>query len=291
MSQPKLNLPSTPTYYQNPLQSGDLSTLSGLGHQLTSGDFGQGAGGDLSWLQQAVNPNQGYLQSALSSAQGLLQPQFRDTLQQINNNAAANNQLNSSTYTDALARSQSDLNSQYQSLVGQAAMQDSTNAMNNRLSLFGTGLNTLQSALGGEQNDTSSQNGFNQQNYENQVGALLAGRNTSGGLLGGLTGAAGGALAGSSLGPFGAIAGGLAGGLGGALAPQSSNLGGSLLQAGTGLYGSNQLNSTLSGIGKIYGSAAPGSTASNNPFSVSGAAGSQGNNIDQLLALYGGNRN
>lgn len=262
MSQQKLNLPATPTYYQNPLQSSDLSTLSGLGHQLTSGNFGEGAGGDLSWLSQAVNPNQDYLQSALQSAQGILQPQFRDTLQQINNNAAANNQLNSSTYTDALARSQSDLNSQYQSMLGQASMQDYTNAMNNRLSLFGTGLNTLQSALGGEQQDTGSQNAFNQQNYENQVGAALAQRNVSGGFGGALTGAIGGGLAGSTLGPFGAIAGALGGGLAGGLSPQASNTGGQLLQGGAGLYGSSQLNNIFKGIG----STGAGSTASNDPF-------------------------
>ena len=294
MSQQKLKLPATPSYYQNPLQSGDLSTLSGLGHQLTSGNFGQGAGGDLSWLSQAVNPNQGYLTQALSAAQGVLQPQFRDTLQQINNNAAANNQLNSSTYTDALARSQSDLNSQYQSMVGQAGMQDYTNAMNNRLSLFGTGLNTLQSAIGGEQQDTGSRNEFNQQNYENQVGAMLAGRNPSGGFGGALTGAIGGGLAGlpfaGATGGLSVLGGALGGGLAGGFSPQASNMGGQLLQSGAALAGSKMLsNSFGSGLGKIGTSPIAGSTASNNPFQLSGSLGPQGNNMDYLSALYGRN--
>lgn len=159
-----LNLPPTPTYYQNPLQQGDIGNQSQLAGNLTSGNLP-------SWLQSTINPNNSA--NALSAAQGLLQPQFRDTLQQINNNAAANNQLNSSTYTDALARSQSDLNSQYQSIVSQQAINDANQANQNKLSLFGSGLGTLQSAIGNEAQDTGAQNSFNLSNYSNQVASAI----------------------------------------------------------------------------------------------------------------------
>lgn len=163
----QLELPASPTQYTNPLQQGDINYQSGLGHDLTSGNFS----GELSWLQPLLNNNNGA--NALSSAQGILQPQFRDTLQQINNNAAANGQLNSSTYTDALARSQSDLNSQYQSIVSQQAINDSNQSNQNRLNLFGTGLNTLQQGIGNEQQDSAATNQFNLENYSNLVAQAI----------------------------------------------------------------------------------------------------------------------
>lgn len=159
-----LNLPATPTYYQNPLQNQDIANQSNVANNLVNGNIP-------AWLQSTINPNNS--QNALTAAQGILQPQFRDTLQQINNNAAANNQLNSSTYTDALARSQSDLNSQYQSIVSQQAINDSNQANQNKLSLFGNGLSDLSGAIGSEQQDTGAQNSFNLSNYDNQVASAV----------------------------------------------------------------------------------------------------------------------
>lgn len=163
-SHKNLNLPATPTYYQNPLQAGDMGLQSQTAANLINGNLPP-------WLQSTVNPNNSA--NALSYAQGLLQPQFRDTLQQINNQAAANNQLNSSTYTDALARSQSDLNSQYQGIVSQQAINDANQSNQNKLSLFGSGLGDLQSAIGNEQNQGNSQNQFNLSNYSNQVAGAI----------------------------------------------------------------------------------------------------------------------
>lgn len=163
----QLELPTPPTQYVNPLQRDDIAYQSGIGHDLTSGNLN----GNLSWLQPLLNNNNGA--NALSAAQGTLQPQFRDTLQQINNQAAANGQLNSSTYTDALARSQSDLNSQYQSIVSQQAINDSNQNNQNRLNLFGSGLNTLQQGIGNEQQDSGATNQFNLQNYDNLVAQTI----------------------------------------------------------------------------------------------------------------------
>lgn len=167
---PNLNLPNAPTQYTNPLLMGNLANQSGLANQLTSGDFT----GDLSWLSGLTNPNSGYLQNALSAAQGTLQPQFRDTIQQLQNTAAANGSLNSSTFTDALARAGSDLNSAYQTQLGNAAMQDYTNANNNRLSLFGSGLSLGQQAIGNQTTQGNNTNTFNLDNYGNIVAKAIS---------------------------------------------------------------------------------------------------------------------
>lgn len=160
----KLSLPTPPTQYTNSLQQGDISYQSGLAHDLTSGNLPE-------WLQSTINPNNSA--NSLSYAQGLLQPQFRDTLLQIKNQAAEAGSLNSSTYTDALARSQSDLNSQYQSIVSGQAINDANQANQNKLSLFGSGLNTLQQGIGNEQNDSNATNQFNLANYDNLVAQAI----------------------------------------------------------------------------------------------------------------------
>lgn len=158
-----LELPTPPSYQENENLSPNITFGSQTSKDLISGNFG----GNLSWLNPTINNNNSAL--ALSGAQGLLQPQFRDTLQQITNKAAENNQLNSSTFTDALARSQSDLNSQYQSIVSQQAINDSNQSNQNRLNLFGQGLQGLQGFTGLAQNQTNSENSFNLDNYSNLV--------------------------------------------------------------------------------------------------------------------------
>lgn len=164
---PQLQLPLAPTYQQNPNLGPNIDYGSQYNRGLLSGDFT----GDRSWLSPLVNTNTS--QQALQYAQGILQPQFRDTLQQINNNAANNNQLNSSTYTDALARSQSDLNSQYQSIVSQGAINDAYQNNANRLNILGQGEQGLQGFTGLAQNQTNSQNDFNLNNYNNQVASAI----------------------------------------------------------------------------------------------------------------------
>lgn len=173
---PQLHLPIPPTYQQNSNLGPNIDYGSQYNQGLLSGDFT----GDRSWLSPLVNTNTS--RDALSYAQGILQPQFRDTLQQINNNAANNNQLNSSTYTDALARSQSDLNSQYQSLVSQGAINDAYQNNANRLNILGAGEQGLQAFTGLAQNQTNSENQFNLSNYDNQVaGAVQENQNARNG--------------------------------------------------------------------------------------------------------------
>lgn len=162
-SQKKLELPATPTQQFNP----NLKPNIDFGSQYNTGLLQGDLTGDRAWLSPLVNNNNGA--NALSYAQGLLQPQFRDNLNTIRNEAANNNQLESSTFTDALARSQSDLNSQYQSIVSQQAINDSNQNNSNRLSLLGAGQNGLQAFTGLAQQQTNSENQFNLDNYSNLV--------------------------------------------------------------------------------------------------------------------------
>lgn len=162
-----LKLPDTPTYQTDPNYQQGVNSLQQYGNQLSSGDLS----GNLSWLQPLLNNNNSA--NALAAAQGVLQPQFRDTLTQIKNEAAANGQLESSTFTDAIARSQSDLNSQYQSIVSGQAINDNNLNNQNRLNLFGTGLNTIGQATTFGQNNQNSQNQFNLQNYDNLVAQAI----------------------------------------------------------------------------------------------------------------------
>lgn len=167
MGAKKLELPNPPEQYLNSNLRPNIDFGSTTGKDLISGNFG----GNLSWLNPTINSNNSQL--ALTAAQGVLQPQFRDTLQQITNAAAANGNLSSSTYTDALARSQSDLNSQYQSIVSQQAINDSNQSNQNRLKLFGAGLDTLQGFTGAAQDDSNFTNDFNLKNYDNIVAKAI----------------------------------------------------------------------------------------------------------------------
>lgn len=161
------SLPTPPSYVENENLSPNITFGSDFTKNLLKGDFT----GNLSWLNPTVNNNNSAL--ALAAAQGSLQPQFRDTLTQISNQAAANGQLNSSTFTDALARSQSDLNSQYQSIVSQQAIRDAEQSNANRLNLLGQGLAGLQGFTGLAQGQTNAENSFNLQNYDNLVAQAI----------------------------------------------------------------------------------------------------------------------
>ena len=210
----------------------NLQQLTQLGQNLSSFNF-EGA---LSPLQQTIQFNPEIIKSALSQAQGLLQPQFKQLQQQAVNTAAANNQLGTSTFTSALANVQENIASQFQAIVSGAAVSSAHQALQNRIALVGAGANISQSALQGALSSQGQENTFNAQNFQNQLGQFAA--NQSGGIFGALTGGIGGALGGAALAPFtggASLFPALLGGIGGAAAGGfgAPGTGGSLLQAGT----------------------------------------------------------
>ena len=175
MGKNSLNLPATPTYYQNPFQTSDIGLQRNVGNSLISGNLSDqsGSGGaNLSWLQSLVNPN--FSAQAIQGAQASLLPQYNQNTLDIKNQAAASNALNSSTFTDALAKNEFNLNSQLQGIGLTQGIQDAYAANQNKGALFNTGLGLNQQTISNDQQDTSSQNNFNLENYSNQVAQAIA---------------------------------------------------------------------------------------------------------------------
>lgn len=268
------SLPDTPSLYQNPYVNQSVNGLYNYAQGLLSPDIA----GLPSILQDTVSTNPNVTRLTLEGLQAQLAPQLRQSRQDTINQLEANNQLTGSTTASALGNIQADYESQLVNAGAQAGIADINRALQNRIGLYGTGLNTLQAAgqLGlGEQ---SQINQFNLENYQNQVAKVFAEqKQNGGGLIGGLTGAIGGGLAGFALAPFtgGAslaamaptLLGATGGGLAGAFGPAGT--GGSFLTAGAGLagqsfntnqttpystrYGSEQINNLLAANGQFYG--------------------------------------
>lgn len=244
MSKKKIDQPDAPEFQAEQNVQPNINQLSDLGGRLTSFDFG----GELSPLQDTIDLDPEVTRLALDFAQNSLSPAFNRTRQNTINELANLGSLTSSTTSNAFAQQDFDLNQQFQAITSQAALADRERALGNRLNLFGTGLNTLESATGLGLNQQTQLNAFEQQKFENQIALNELNRDTSGGLVGGLTGAIGGGLAGFSIGgPYGAIAGALGGGLAGGFGPQGT--GGQFLNAGS-MLGASSLKA-----------AKPGSTA------------------------------
>lgn len=274
MSKPKApTLPNTPTYFQDPLISQANQSQFNLGQGLTSGSIYQENPG----LAETVNTNPQMTQLMLQGLQAQLamplQQQRQDTINQLE----ANNQLTGSTTASALGNIDQNYTNQLVSAGAQAGMADINRALQNRVALFGTGLNAIQSAGQGAQTSSNAQNQFNLENYQNQVAKVLGEqKQQSGGFMGGLTGALGGAMAGSSFGPVGMGIGAVAGGAAGAFSPQGT--GGALFQSGAGLAGS-RLGNSQGSTSNVYNYSAGAAT----PESIIGGLGS----YYQPLAGYG----
>lgn len=163
-----LELPATPTYQTDPIFQKGYQDLSGFANQLIKGDY-SGFGG----LQDATSLHPETTQLALQAAQGFLQPQYAQSNLDIQNMAIANNQNTSSTFTDALAKNAFNLNSQYQGIATNAALQDAQSARTNRIGLFGTGLEALSGATGFGLQNQGQENQFNLENYSNLVAKAI----------------------------------------------------------------------------------------------------------------------
>jgi hypothetical protein len=260
-----VSLPATPTYQTDPAYKSGLDQLMGLGTKLTNGDFT----GDLSWLADTTTVNPDIIKGFFTG----LQPSFQKMRQDTINTLAANNQLESSTTANALTQLDQNM---ADTMTGQVANLQ-TQALQNRMNLFGTGLNTISGATGMAQNEQNSINDFNLRNYENMVAKAMAEKKqSSGGLMGALTGGLGGGALGAGLGALlalptgglslgaGALFGGLAGGgigsLMGGLGP--SGTGGSLMNSGIGMLG-NMGSGSLTGTFNNPYKGIPGSSVTN----------------------------
>ena len=261
MKEEKPELPSTPSYQEDPRFTEGLASLQGLGKRLTSFDFS----GSLAPLQQTIEMDPNMIKGLYAG----LEPYFRDIRKQTTSDLASMNQLESSVATNRMAQTQSDFEKNLLANMNPLISQ----AMQNRIGLFGTGLNTLSGATGFAQQAGEQKNQFNLQNYENEVARTMYGQDNQGGLMGGLMGAIGGGLSGFAMGgPVGAGIGAIGGGLGGYIGP--SGAGSQLGSLGANMYGMKQL-----------GGYRPGSSASNNPFQSTNSFGNYGLNY---ASAFGG---
>lgn len=241
MSKPKApSLPSAPSFQTDPNVAWSQDFLKGQSNYLING-LTQDGGSLSGMLGETVNTSPDITRLTLEGLSAQLSPYYRTGMQDITNQLEANNQLTGSTTASALGNFQADYMAQLTAAGAQAGIADINRALQNRVSLYGTGLNAAQGVGQTGLNNQSQMNQFAMQNYENQVAAALMSQpQQRGGLLGGAIGAIGGGLAGFALGgPLGAGAlgtalgagiGGLAGGFG------SSGTGGQMLGAGAYSY-------------------------------------------------------
>jgi hypothetical protein len=214
----------------------------GLGTNLTSGNFT----GNLSWLAPTTTIDPSIISGFFSG----LQPSFQRMRQDTINTLAANNQLESSTTADALTQ----LDQNIADIMMGKVSGLQTQALQNRISLFGTGLDTLTTGTGMAQTNQNILNKFNLENYENQVAKALSGAKsgTPWGSIGSVVGGIGGFLIG---GPAGAS---LGASLGGSI--------GGIAEGGSG--GAASANSAMNLFGTALGSGVfnPSIGTTNNPF-------------------------
>ena len=247
------SIPAAPKYKTDPRYAKSWDELFGLGKRLTNFDFS----GGLTPLQDTIEVNPDVVSGYFSS----LQPYHRELRNRSVAELAANNQLESSVTANRFGQIETDIADRLQGYTSGLIQQ----ALQNRINLFGTGLNAISGATGYGLQNQGQLNQFNLANYENQVAAALAGQGSQrGGLFGGLTGAGGAGLGMAALAmalpgsqaaliPLAMLGGGALGALG------PSGTGGQLMTAGAGLFGAGLYGSKLRG--------SPGITASDMPFS------------------------
>ena len=178
-----------------------------------------------------------------------LEPIFRDERQNSINKMAAQGQLSGSTLPSELGRIESDLQNKYITQTSNFGMADINRAMQNRVSLYGTGLNTINRATGLAGNQQDATNKFALQKFENELALNeLARKDGSGGWGGALQGALGGAAAGSSGGIGGMVLGGVIGGASGYFGPPGTGTG--ITQGGLGMGLTNSFGGFTNPIAK-----------------------------------------
>jgi len=156
-------LPSTPTYQEDPRYRQGINQLSNLGNQATSFQ------GLPSEMTEAISTSPKSTSMFLEGLKAELEPIFRDIRRDTMNQLAANNQLESSTTASKFGEIESDLQKKYISQSTTFGLADIDRALQNRMSLFGMGLDTTKAATGMAGESESTKNQFNLQNYENVV--------------------------------------------------------------------------------------------------------------------------
>lgn len=246
------SIPNAPSFQADPNLAWSQDYLKGQTNYLTQGLTTEG--GNLSGLLgDSINVSPLVSQYSMQLAQSQLAPAFRTRQQDMMNQLESNNQLTGSTTASSLGNLNADYMASLTGMQAQYGLADVNRALQNRVQLYGMGLNTGQSVGSTALSNQNQMNQFALANYENQVASAMMGQNTNGGLGGALTGAIGGAITGTVMtggNPLGIASGAAIGGAGGYFGGSGS--GGQILSSGSGL-GGYAMGSKYSSPGMISG--------------------------------------
>lgn len=252
---------------------------------LSQGKFNDPNDPNVGFLNELVRLNPEATRQAISLETRDVESSQQRAFQQIINELAANNQLESSVTGNRLADLQQDYGRNIEDINSKYYLADVDRALANTSDLFKTGLGLGSDIRGGALQNQSQTNEFNLANFQNQVTADMLNKPvaTRGGFGGALTGALGGGLTGFMLGgpvgaAIGAGAGGLAGGFG---SPQT---GGQLSNLGGMSLGLGRSSNAFSGATPSF---LPGSSASSDPFGRLSARNIGLSSGDPLLDKFG----
>lgn len=151
----KPNYPSPPDQYQNPYVNPNIGTLSSIGQGLARGNFMPGRNEalpagfedvDLSFLNDLVSLNPKATQTAVDLASRDVIRMRDDAQQDILNQLEANNQLTSSVTGNALTDLNREFSADISDIASEFYLADVERMFSNTMNLFGTGLNTLNTA-------------------------------------------------------------------------------------------------------------------------------------------------
>lgn len=228
MSKSNSSIPEAPSFQADPNVAWSQDRLKEQYNYLINGLTTQG--GTLSGLLgDAVNVSPLVSQYSQQLAQSQLDPAYRKQRQDMINTLEANNQLTGSTTASSLGNLSSDYMASLTGMQAQYGLADVERALNNRVSLYQTGLQTGQAVGAAGLQNQNQMNKFALANYENQVASAMYKNQQQeqadafwgtmfGPVVGGITGGQTGAMAGlnSPVWNAGMIAGGnyMGGGMG-----------------------------------------------------------------------------
>jgi len=186
------SIPDAPSFQADPNVGWSQDFLKGQSNYLINGLTTNG--GNLSGLLgDSINVNPLVSQYSQQLAQSQLDPAFRVRQQDMMNQLEANNQLTGSTTASSLGNLNADYMASLTGMQAQYGLADVERALNNRVQLYGMGLNTGQAVGSTALQNQNQMNQFALANYENQVASALMGQKSSGSPWGSIGGAAVGA--------------------------------------------------------------------------------------------------
>jgi hypothetical protein len=195
--------PGLPSFYVDPFLAKNQQGLYDESVGLTSGNFSNLG----SNMQEAINLSPDISRLATERYVAAQAPAYRTGLQNITNTLEANNQLTGSTTGSTLQNYENDYMSGLTAANAEAAIADVNRALQNRMTLYGLGMQGYQ--VGGNMalENQSQRNLFNLSNFDNEFGLSLMNQQQNAGKYSTIGGLLGGGLGFAVGGPMGAMVG------------------------------------------------------------------------------------